>query len=151
MKRLIVLTALLASFSLQLSAQTKKEKIVELFKLMKTDKMMVSMIDNMSKMFPKSSLGDPQKDSIYQAYSQKESLAFVKKLLDDNMVDLYDKYFTMEEIQFYINFYKTPEGQKMLDVSPSIQKDFIAKMMASDMPEFQERMKEKAEEIYGTK
>ena len=37
--------------SFNLSAQTKKDKIVQLFELMNSDKMINGMVDNMSKMF----------------------------------------------------------------------------------------------------
>lgn len=119
MKRIILLSAILGIFVFHLSAQTKSDKIKELFVTMRVDKTMKSMMDNMSGLMQKQALlyGNTKKDSIhpgmdssYRIYMKEEIVAFTKKVIDRDMVDLYDKYFSIEEIQKYIDFYKTTEG-----------------------------------------
>jgi hypothetical protein len=156
MKRIILLSAVLGIFVFQLSAQTKTEKIKELFVTMRVDETMKSMMDNMSGLMQKQALlyGNTKKDSIhqrmdssYKIYMKEEIVAFTKKVIDRDMVDLYAKYFSIEEIQKYIDFYKTPEAQKMISVLPGIQKDLMSNMISKDMPELMGRLKKKIEEI----
>ena len=54
----------------------------------------------------------------------------IKKVLNvdeviDNIVPLYDKYFTQEELESYIAFYSSAEGQKFLKALPQIMKESI--------------------------
>ena len=64
------------------------------------------------------------------------------------MVTLYSKYFTNDEIQYYIDFYATPAGKKMLELTPTIQKEFMTSFMANDMPSFQAKLKVKLDEMH---
>jgi hypothetical protein len=59
------------------------------------------------------------------------------KLINEDMVVLYDKYFSQAEINDFISFYKTPSGQKMINMTPDIQKDLMTVMMQKYMPEMQ--------------
>ena len=51
MKKVILFATILVFTSFNLTAATKKDKIIQLFGLMNSDKMINSMVDNMSKMF----------------------------------------------------------------------------------------------------
>ncbi len=77
MKKSILLAISFAFLVLNLSAQAKKEKIVELLALMNTDKMVNAMVDNMTKMVPTKflSITDARKDSLYKAYVKEETVA----------------------------------------------------------------------------
>lgn len=152
MKKVILFTSLLVFLSFNVSAQTKKDKIVQLFALMNTDKMMNSMVDNMSSMFTgqNQQLQNSKSDSIqrvYIAFVMKETKAFGKKLIDDDMVTVYDKCFTEQEIEKYINFYNTPEGKKLIEQTPTIQKDVMATVMTKYMPDLQTKFKNKLDEL----
>lgn len=149
MKRVILIIACFGFLTLHLSAQSKKEKITELLALMNSDKTVNAMVDNMTRMFPAkaSNTNDIRKDSIYKAYVKEEMIAYSKKMYGKDMVDIYDKNFSIEEIQKYIDFYRTPEGQKFLSAMPGIQKDIMANMMTKDMPELQAKFKKKLEEL----
>ena len=61
----------------------------------------------------------------------------MKKMIDEDMVSLYYKYFTQNDINAYITFYKSPSGQKFLKVTPDLQKDLMNVMMTKYMPEIQ--------------
>jgi uncharacterized protein len=155
MKRIILLTLFVGLVSLNASAQTKKDKIAELLKVMQTDKMINATFDNMTKMLQQqvSSLTDQKdakKDSlakVYMDFVMKETKAFAQRLMNEDMPLIYDKYFTENEIQKYIDFYKTPEAKKMLDQTPLIQNELMTSIMTKYMPELTEKFKKKAEEL----
>src|SRR4030095_7014727 len=112
MKKIIFVAALfIASISPARSQDSpKKDKIKSLFKLMHQDSLIIrtfdvmaeSMVNNMSTVF---------KDSIYAnagvdgenlarkltAMSMKKSKENALRLLNEDLVDIYDKYFTLEE------------------------------------------------------
>ena len=70
MKKVLLLSILIVFMSFNLSALTKKDKIIQLFGLMNSDKMINTMVDNMSKMFQNQSseLKSAKSDSIQQEY-----------------------------------------------------------------------------------
>jgi uncharacterized protein len=155
MKRIILLTLFVGLVSLNASAQTKKDKIAELLKVMQSEKMINTIFDNMTTMIQQqvSSLTDQKdakKDSlakVYMDFVMKETKDFAQRLMNEDMPLIYDKYFTENEIQKYINFYKTPEGKKLLDQTPAIQNELMTIMMSKYMPELTEKFKKKAEEL----
>ena len=149
MKKLILLVCFVAFTSLNLFAQSKTDKIKELFKLMKTGETMASTIDNMTRMFERepANRAGSKKDSLFKAYVKQEMFAFSKKIQDKDMVELYDKYFTMNDIQQYINFYNTPEGQKLIDSLPVLQNSLMTNMMKDDLPALQAKFKKKLDEL----
>ena len=148
MKRTALSILFLAGFSCMALSQSKRDKILALFQLMRTEQQIASMMDNMS-MIQTMALksNNVSKDSAMQAYLKEENISMLRKIQSTTMVDLYDKYFTIAEIQKYIDFYKTPEGQKMLEVMPNLQKDLVTNMMNKDFPEMQERLKKRMEQL----
>jgi uncharacterized protein len=132
---------------------TKQESIKELFHIMKQD----SMIDKtFSSMLP-AMLNQMQgqiKDSASRARSKEMMNStmqtvkeITKKLRNDDIVIIYDKYFSQEEINDFIKFYKSPSGQKFIKVTPDIQKELMTIMMQKYLPEIQKSMKAKMEEM----
>jgi len=151
MKKIILLSSLIVFMSFNVSAQNKKDKIIKLFELMKTDKMMDSMVDNISNMFANKNTGlkDAKNDSIqkeYMNYVMEETKTLSKRLINEDMVTLYDKYFTEPEIQKFINFYLSPEGKKLIEATPNMQNDIMAIMATKYMPELTTKFKNKLEE-----
>ena len=61
----------------------------------------------------------------------------MNKMLNEDMVAIYDKYFTESEIKDYIAFYKSPSGQKFVNVTPAMQTDIMNIMMQKYMGEIQ--------------
>jgi len=152
MKKVILFATLIFFVSFNLSAGNKKDKIIQLFGLMNSDKMINSMVDNMSKMFQNQSseITNSKKDSIqkvYMAYVLDETKVFSKNLINNDMVIIYDKYFTEKEIDNYIEFYQTSEGKKMLDLTPNIQNDLISNIMNNYLPDLKTKFKNKLEEL----
>ena len=111
--------------------------------------MSLAILDNFKAVLPETSMfkDDARKDSLYNGYLRTEMQTIMKQGMDKRVVDIYEKYYTIEEIQKYIDFYKTPEGQKLLDTMPLIMKDLMSGMMEKDFPDMKERMTKKIEEI----
>jgi uncharacterized protein len=152
MKKVLLLSILIVFMSFNLSALTKKDKIIQLFGLMNSDKMINNMVDNMSKMFQNQSseLKNAMNDSIQQKYFSyvfSETKEFSKKLFNEDMVTIYDKYFTETEIQKYIDFYNSPEGKKFVEQSPSVQNDLMTNVINNYLPDLKIKFKNKLDEL----
>ena len=52
------------------------------------------------------------------------------KFMNEEMVSLYDKYYTINEIEDLINFYKTKTGQKIITTMPELQLEIINLMQS---------------------
>jgi len=70
-----------------------------------------------------------------------------KRIIDEDLVLVYEKYFSQNEINDFIVFYKTPSGQKLIHTAPDIQKELRMIMMQKYIPEIQKTIKAKAEEL----
>ena len=109
--------------------------------------MIPSMIEQMKSQHPiNDSLANARSNEMMKAMMQTTRL-IMKKMMDEDMVALYDKYFSQKEINDYIAFYKTPSGQKFIKVTPDISKDLMEIMMQKYVPEIQNAVKTKVEEI----
>ena len=151
----VILVLMICLPSLMCYSQTKQESIKELFHLMQqdslVDKMFSSMIPSMmnqmkSQLQIKYSLVNISSNEMMKSTMQTVK-EITKKMMDEDMVALYDKYFSQNEIKDYIAFYKSPSGQKMLKVTPDITKDLMMTMVQKYMPEIQKTVKAKAEEM----
>ena len=70
-----------------------------------------------------------------------------KKLINEDMVTLYEKYFNAADIESYIRFYESPAGKKMVAVQPEMQKDLMNVMFSKYIPEFKAKIEAKAKEM----
>lgn len=94
------------------------------------------------------------KDSASKAYftemmtfSLKMGRDLSRKILENDVVPLYDKYFNQSEIDDFIQFYRSPSGRKLIQSMPSMQKETSAIVMEKYMPEFQQKLKSEIEDI----
>jgi len=136
-------------------SQTKPESIKELLNLMQQDSIMdkmfgsmiPSMMNQMKSQFPvKDSLANVRSNEIMNSTMQTVK-DISKRMKDEDMVALYDKYFSQNEINDFIAFYKSPSGQKFINVTPDLQKDLMMIMMQKYIPEIQKTIKLKIEEL----
>ncbi|MFD2147629.1 DUF2059 domain-containing protein [Mucilaginibacter antarcticus] len=135
-----LLIVLLAGLGLNASAQTSHANTLKLFKLMGTEKNANAMADNMKAMFSQTmAKADPKRAQEMSAIMASEIKTLAPKLIAD-MVPIYEKHFTARELQKYIDFYSTPEGQKMVNLGPVLQKEMMSSMMTKYIPEMQKRM-----------
>jgi len=145
LKKTFLSLALFAIVSTNSFAQDKKAAIKELFHLMKTDtlidKTFSSIIPMMTQRIKAEHPGaDQSKMNNLLKVTMDAAKEMTRKILDDDMVVFYDKYFTEQEINEFTNFYKTPAGQKMITVMPELQKEIMSAMMTKYMPEMQQKI-----------
>lgn len=148
MKKTILLSIIFAATTVASFSQTKQESIKELFHLMQTDSMMektfAAIVPAIMTQMPKE-----EKDSTKLAQMNQfmnsliaSSKEMCKKMLNEDIVVLYDKFFTENEIKDLIIFYKTPTGKKMIEKSPEMQIEIMNMLMQKYMPELQNNLKE---------
>ena len=126
MKKIILVSIIFALTTFTAISQTKQESIKKLFSLMKTE----SMLDNF--VIPFQGL---QKDSTSEVLMSSLK-PMLKKIMDEDMVELYDKYYSEKEIKDFIRFYKTKTGQKLITTSPVLQKEIMNIVQTKFMGEF---------------
>ena len=126
MKKAAILLLCFVSVTISCFSQTKQESIKELFHLMGKDSLIERTISSML----------PTAINVYQQYGQtfnessKDSLihrlqmykTIADKLQNEEM-GLYDKYFSQDEIDDLLVFYKSPSGKKHSELIPKIQHD----------------------------
>ena len=130
MKKIILVSIILAVTTFDAFSQTKHESIKELFSLMKTE----SMFDKL--MIPFQNL---QKDSVSKGVTgslMNSIKPMFKKIMDEDMVGIYDRYYTEQEIKDLIRFYKTKTGQKLINSTPDIQNELMNIIKTKYLGEF---------------
>ena len=157
MRKILITTVftLLLTNTLQSQTLSKKEKIKALFEVMHQEASMMKMMDAMSENMVKYlKTMAPKEDSEFSQELDKlikdqfeSSKKIAQKLLNEDMVNIYDKYFSVEEIDDFITFYKTKSGQKMLSQMPEITKELMSVMTTKYQSDMQTTMMKFLEEI----
>ena len=161
MRQILSATIFLLIFS-QTPAQSseKKENIKKLFVLMGQDSLVIktvdgmstSMLTNMTKMFSDTAYTKmgidvskiTQKIMDRNLQRTKENAL---RLINEDMVDIYDKYFTTEDITDFSKFYQTKAGQKLVTQTPAITKDLMTIMITKYQKDFQLSLANDIQEI----
>jgi hypothetical protein len=153
MKKVVLVLLICSAGLFNGYSQTKTELIKELFKVMHQD----SVIDKtFSAIIPTmlKQIQSGEKDSLAKARSQEMIKAtmpimrdIAKRMMDEDMVPIYDKNFNKKEIKDFIRFYKSRSGQKFVKTQPEIQKELMPIMFQKYMPEIQKATKAKMEEL----
>lgn len=144
-KQILVLLILIPAF-LSIQAKTKQENIKELFTLMQTDSMAIKMMNSMIPMLtnPASTLQDSTARVQREALLNKVTtvmLDITKRLIDEDMTALYDKYFSEKDINELLVFYKSDAGKKLVKVTPDLNKEMVTILLTKYLPEMQQRLK----------
>lgn len=116
------------------------------------DGMAKAMVQNMSAMFNDTAYTkygiDPSKfTQKLVERNMKRGKEIALKLVSVDMVDIYDKYFTIEEIEDFTAFYKTKSAQKLLAQMPEVTKDIMTIMSTKYQKDYQASFMEDLEEI----
>lgn len=115
--------------------------------------MVDGMMDNMIPALKQQASGQIKGDdaevkfNTYMDFMMNEVKKLSIKLVNEEMVNIYDKHFTQDEIKDLIKFYESPTGKKLLETTPEISKDLMNSMMTNYMPEFQEKLTNKLYEL----
>ncbi len=152
MKKVISTLILISSLCLSGHSQTKQENIKELFTIMQIDKMMDKMYSSMIPMMQaqmKKSVPDSlrsTKSDNFMSENMKlitdESKKMTSDFLNNDMVSIYDKNFSDQEVKDLLVFYKSPTGLKMVEKQPAMQQESLQIMMTKYIPKYQEAIKE---------
>ena len=150
----VILVLMICIPSFMCYSQKKQESIKELFHVMQLDSIMDKTFSSMiPAMMSQMKSEDPSvnaRANEMMTTTMQSAKVMVKKMMDEDMVTVYDKYFSQNEINDYITFYKSKSGQKFIKMTPEISKDLMMIMMQKYMPEFQKTMKEKVDEMKNT-
>jgi len=154
MKRtFLIILLFISTFSLAHS-QSKKESIKVLFGLMQQDSLISKSFNVMSSAFVSSMTSQMHSDTAHSAKmskimetSMETSKKMAIKLINEDLVDIYDKYFTEQEIHDFIVFYKSKSGQKMISAIPDIQKDIMESMSVKFTPTLRDEIRKEFDRI----
>lgn len=150
-KLLFILLAI--SFTAYATAQDKESDLKQLLELMKVEETIDGKVNSMIPMLKQQVglqlKGDNAEEKLnqYIDFMMEEVKELSKKLANEEMINIYDKHFTHKEVKDLIKFYKSPTGQKILAVSPEISKDMMNAMTTKYLPDFQDRLMKKLEEL----
>ena len=67
---------------------------------------------------------------------KEESISLVKRFLETDMKNIYDKYLTETEIEDLINFYSSETGRRFRQIQPLITQEISSVKMNKYMEEF---------------
>ena len=162
MKKLLISSLILIMFSSYIQAQSsiKREKIKNLFVVMHQDSLLIKTFDNMSSALMQN-VSEMFKDTMYTNHGidpskyykkimdnvMKKSKENALKLINTDMVDIYDKYFTIEDIDDFTAFYKTKSGQKYLSQVPDITKDLMEVMRVKYQKDLMQSLQKDIDEM----
>lgn len=152
MKNIILLLVIILSSTLNLSAQKKDKDLKKLFEIMQIEKITGEMMNNMLPFIKKQASqklkgkGQQKKFDTYMTYVAKETTNLSLKLVNVEMLKIYDTHFSHKEVKKLIKFYKSSTGKKMIEKTPQITKDLMSSL-PKYLPEFQKNLKEKLEEL----
>jgi hypothetical protein len=128
----------------QASENTKTAKIIEIFRLTKTDQMQKQMLNQMVEM---NAAIDPK----MRATSQKTMDLIGQKMSWDAMkadyIKLYDDTYTEDEISGILMFYQSAPGQAFINKTPVLMSNMMAmvqKRMTELKPEMDRLIRESA-------
>ena len=130
--------------------QTKKDSIRELFHLMKDDSTATKVMDSLMPLLTKKM--NQEKDSTAKAKVQvkmKAVMEMVKTIISkvkEDRLNLYDKYYTQQDIDAMIVFYKSPAGRKYVHTTPEITKEIVMKVIKEYLPQLEKDKKDKRAE-----
>lgn len=153
MKKLFFVSILMLSVVMGAIAQDKAEDLKKLFSLMQSEKMIDGMMNNMIPALTQqakaqiNSEEEKEKFEEFMNFVIEEAKTLSKTLIDVEMVQIYDKHFSHQEIKDMIDFYESPTGKKMIEKTPELTAEMMTSMMNKHMPVFQQRIEKKLESM----
>lgn len=128
MKKVIVAAAVIAAFALGLAAgaesaqdaAAKRADAVKLMSLAEVDKLGANSIDRMIMVMQKALPAVPEQ------FWQETRASMRPDDLNMQLVAIYEKNLTAEDLKQFIAFYESPLGRRMLEVMPLVQAETFA-------------------------
>lgn len=150
MKKTILFSIFFSVITFTATSQTKQESIKTLIRLTHTDSIMEKTFDDIiptiMAQIPKEHQDSTKLASLNQFSNSMIASGKVifNKMLNEDIVGLYDKFYTENEINDLITFYRTPTGQKIIKTTPEMQKEIMLLVMKKFMPEMKKNIQEMA-------
>jgi hypothetical protein len=123
MKKLFVIVlAVVSSFVWAAHADVSQDKRIEIEKMLRltgTEKLMGQMMTQLISGLKAQQSGVPEE--FWIKFEKKMNL---HKLIDE-MIPLYDKYYSLEDLKAANAFYASPAGQRILKVTPQLMQESI--------------------------
>lgn len=113
---------------LQAYARAKRELVVELLQVTQARQQAEEMLATMLAMLP-----EDVQETMGQAFRPDEMVREV--------IPVYEKYLTMEDLRALLAFYRSPVGQKLVRIQPQLTKDAMIVMKAYAERRIQEILK----------
>lgn len=101
--------------------EIKNKAIEELFYVMKADSVMEQTMDQVSKIF----VNEYPEPKEYKEFAEELKNKFNIKEVLRLLIPIYDKYYTYDDIEQLIKFYKSPTGQKFISVAPDMTSELM--------------------------
>jgi hypothetical protein len=128
MKRIAVAAAVVAAFAIGLAvgaestgdAAARRADIMKLMSLAGVDKLGANSVDRMMKAMEE---GRPD---VPQSLRQEIRASMRPDDLTVQLVAVYDKHLTADDLKAFIAFYESPVGRRMLEVMPLVQAETFA-------------------------
>ncbi|WP_294082665.1 DUF2059 domain-containing protein [Proteiniphilum sp. UBA5384] len=156
MKKLALVTiAVILPLTLTMG-QDKADNIKRLMNAMQMEKMVDNTMQAMKNAMKQQVTMQMQGEQREQAKEAMESLmdfvstetsAITKKMFEEDLPSVYEKYFTEEEVNDLILFYESPTGKKLLEQTPEMTGEIMSIMSTKYMPILSSKMKEKMKEL----
>lgn len=153
MRKTIGITIFTLLITISTFGQDKAADLKHLFEIMQSEKMIDGMFDNMIPAITQQARSQikgedaQEKFDSYMEFVMTATKEMTKKMINEEMVKIYDKHFTQDEIKELIKFYESSIGKKMIEKTPDLTKDLMEVMMSKYLPEFQKSITEKLEEM----
>jgi uncharacterized protein len=112
--------------------------------------MLTSSYAQMQKQFSDTSIYNAEFREKFSAILDKQraqAISIIKQLIDVDMVDVYDKYFTLKDVEAFIDFYKSPAGKKLIDQTPNLTKDLMSIIATKYSPALQQGLMNEMQEL----
>ncbi len=104
-----------APADVQVYARAKRDLVVELLRVTQARRQAQEMLDVMLAMLP-----EDVQETLRETFQPDEMVR--------EIIPVYEKHLSMEDLRGILAFYRTPVGQKLLQVQPQITKDAMIVM-----------------------
>jgi len=99
----------------QAYARAKRELVVELLRVTRAQRQAQEMLDVMLAMLP-----EDVQDTLRETFKPEEMVR--------EIIPVYEKYLSVEDLRALLAFYRSPAGQKLLRIQPDLTKDAMIVM-----------------------
>jgi uncharacterized protein len=119
-KLLFIALAVIASCVSVANAEVSQDKRIEIEKMLRLtgiEKMMDQMVTQLVSTFKTQQLGVPE-----EFWTKFEKRLKTRDLIDQ-LIPLYDKYYSLEDLRAANTFYESPAGQRILKATPQLMQE----------------------------